>query len=102
MHDEDVDARVGKALHARLEMQLRSQTRVRCVVGVAGDHQELRVALETRVDDAVERGEGRVRERGAHAGVVGAHARERRVEMQIRCVDEPHALAQVGLLNVAG
>ncbi len=94
VHDEDLDTRLGQPTHPRLEVQLCRQARVRRVVRVAGDDQEACLALETDVDDPIERREGRLRQRGADAGVLGAHAAERRPEMQVCGMDEPDAITQ--------
>jgi len=88
--DEDVDAGLGEPVHLGAEPQLGAQALVGGVVGVAGDDEERRLALEAHVDDAAKRLVGRVGQLATDARVCGGDALERRIEMQVGGVNEPH------------
>lgn len=99
MDDKAGDARARQAGEAVTKPQLCSKPSLRPIVDVAGDDEEGCAPVQAQIDEGVERGQRGLPELFGHVGRHRAYALERRVEVQVRGMDETEIRDPEGLLH---
>ena len=85
---EDDDAAVVEAFHLLSEEPRRLHRRLVAIVEVAGNDEGVDPLVEAEVDDGHECLTGRVSDEGREIGVPHSQRAERRIEMDVRRMDE--------------